>query len=84
MIKKVIKIKASGNIDWAVAIGSIGVAVILAISLSKNSQSGKVAFVAIGIGATMAADAVGILGLATTISAIKIAVASDEKDILKN
>ncbi len=42
------------------------------------------AFVAIGIGATMATDAVGILGLATTISAIKIAVASDEKDILKN
>lgn len=88
LAEKVIKIKASGNVAWAVAIGSIGIAVIAIISLfknseSKNSQSPKVAFVASGIGATTAAGAVGVLGLATTISAIKIAVSGGGKDVLK-
>ncbi|EAH7654494.1 TPA: hypothetical protein RZJ77_000450 [Campylobacter coli] len=79
--RKIIKIKASGNVAWAVVIGSIGVIVIAAISYSKKSQDNKVSFIASGIGATTAVGAVGILGLATTISAIKIAVAGGGNDV---
>lgn len=81
--RKVFKIKASGNVAWAVAIGSIGVAAIAAIPFLRNSQPGKAGFIASGIGVTTAVGAVGILGLATTISAIKIAAAGGGKNVLE-
>lgn len=81
--EKIIKIKATGNVAWAIAIGSIGVAVIAVMTLFRSSQPSKAAFVASGIGAATAGGAVAILGLAATTSAIKIAVAGGAIGVLK-
>lgn len=79
---KVFRIKAFGSVPWIVAIGSIVVATVAVISLSKISQP-KAGFMASGIGAATAGGAVAILGLAATTSAIKIAVAGGAIGVLK-
>ena len=79
---KVFRIKAVGSVPWIVAIGSIVVATVAVISLSKISQP-KAGFMASGIGAATAGGAVAILGLAATTSAIKIAVAGGAIGVLK-
>ncbi|RZZ89711.1 hypothetical protein [Pseudoxanthomonas winnipegensis] len=65
--RKVMKIKATGKVAWAVAIGAIGIAVILALGSGGTTApfSG-----AVGIGA------VSVLGLPAALSAVAIAVAA--------
>lgn len=64
---KVLKIKATGKVSWAIAIGAIGIAV--AITLGTGGTAAPVAG-AVGIGA------VSILGVSATTSAVAIAVAA--------
>jgi len=70
---KTIKIKATGNVAWAIAIGAIAVAVIVVIG------SGGVGAPAAAVSASAA---VGILGLGATTSAISIAVAAGGVGVL--
>ncbi|WP_332408392.1 hypothetical protein [Vibrio metschnikovii] len=64
---KVLKIKATGKVAWAVAIGAIGIAV--AVLIASGGTGAPVSGI-IGGGA------VAVLGLPTAISAISIAVAA--------
>lgn len=64
---KVIRIKATGTVAWAVAIGAIGIAV--AIALGTGGAAAPVSgFVGIG--------AVSILGVSAATSAVAIAIAA--------
>lgn len=65
--KKVIKIKAIGKVAWAVAIGAIGIAVIITVG------SGDTAAPAAGI---VGIGAVSVLGVSVATSAVAIAVAA--------
>jgi hypothetical protein len=67
LTSKVIKIKATGKVAWAVAIGAIGIAV--AITLGTGGTAAPAAGV-VGIGA------VSILGLSAATSAVAIAIAA--------
>ncbi|EDO8526933.1 hypothetical protein GTH14_04250 [Campylobacter jejuni] len=86
LANNIFKIKATGNVTWVIALGSIGLAAVAIIYHSKNNSSShgsKLSFAAGGIGVATAGVAVSILGLATTISAIKIATAGNGKEILE-
>ena len=70
LTKKTIKLRATGAVSWAIAIGAIGIATYGAIAaIPTGGSSGVVA-------AFAAPAAVGILGGAATYSAIAIAVAA--------
>lgn len=69
----VIKIKVIGKVSWAIAIGSIGVAVTAIILMVGTG--GTTAPASALVATPALAGAVGILGVPTTISAIGIAVA---------
>jgi hypothetical protein len=72
---KVLKIKATGNVAWVIAIGAIGIAVTLLIA---TGGTGAPASGIIGGGA------VAVLGLPTAISAISIAVAAGGVGVLNS
>ncbi|WP_299022860.1 hypothetical protein [uncultured Photobacterium sp.] len=67
LTKKVLRIKATGKVAWAIAIGAIGIAVTILISSGGTGApvSGLVGF-----------GAVSVLGSATSVSAVSIAVAA--------
>jgi hypothetical protein len=65
--KKVLRIKATGKVAWVVAIGAIGVAVVIAVG---SGGAGTPASAVIGIGA------VSVLGLSAATSAVAIALAA--------
>ncbi len=65
--RQVLKIKATGKIAWAIAIGGIGIAVTL-ILVSGGTATPASALVGVG--------SVSVLGLPATISAVSIAVAA--------
>lgn len=67
LVKKVLKIKATGNVAWVVALGAIGVAVTLVLI------SGGTAAPASGV---VGLGAVSVLGLPAAISAVSIALAA--------
>ncbi len=70
LTKKVLKIKATGTVAWAVAIGAIGIGVAAIIAApATGGISTTASFVA-------APAAVGILGGGATVAAITIAVAA--------
>lgn len=69
LVKKTLRIKATGKVAWAIAIGAIGVAV-AALVLAPATSGGTVV-----VEAFAAPAAVGVLGLPTTLAAISIAVA---------
>ena len=71
LAEKVIKIKATGKVAWAVAIGAIAVAVVAV--LTSPATGGGHGIIAVGITAPVAA---GILGVSVTMAAIAIAVAA--------
>lgn len=78
LAKTTFKIKATGKVAWAVAIGAVGIAAYSAIhittSTATNLNMGKnIAFTGGAVGTT---TAITILGTATTWSAISIAVAA--------
>ena len=76
--EKVIKIKATGKVAWAIAIGGIGIALTGILLLATPEPSTK----AIGIVATPIA--VSILGIGTTTSAISIALAARGVGVLNS
>ena len=65
--KKVLKIKATGTVAWAVAIGAIGIAVVITVG------SGGTAAPAAGV---VGIGAVSVLGISAATSAVAIAVAA--------
>lgn len=67
LTKKIIRIKATGSVAWAIAIGAIGVAVVF--TLGSGGTAAPVSAI-VGVGA------VSILGVATASSAVLIAVAA--------
>ena len=81
LAEKTFKIKATGKVAWAIAIGVIGVATVAILKLpAKTGGTGLLAkgFIATGAGAT----AVGVLGIPTVITAISIAVAAGDVGVL--
>lgn len=70
---RVIKFRAIGKVAWAIAIGSIGVAVTSIIATAATG--GTTAPVSALVATPALAGAVSVLGVPTTISAIGIAVA---------
>ncbi|PAS36293.1 hypothetical protein CGT68_18745 [Vibrio cholerae] len=77
---KVIRIKATGKVAWAVAIGAIGIAVLAIVYPVPEpaTQAG-----AKGIAAITGGAAIAILGAGVTFSAISIAVAGGGVEVLK-
>ena len=67
LTNKVIKIKATGAVAWAVAIGAIGIGVVITLG-SAGTAAPVAGFVGIG--------AASILGASATASAVAIAVAA--------
>ncbi len=67
LANKVIKIKATGTVAWAVAFGAIAVAVGLLMVSGGTSAP---------VSGIVGAGAVGILGLPAALSAVSIAVAA--------
>ena len=70
LIKKVVRIKATGSVAWGIAIGAIAVAVIAVLSSPATAGTGLVAAPAL---VAPAAGAPGGMGIA--VSAVSIAVA---------
>ena len=83
LAKKVIKIKATGNVAWAIAGGAIVVAIVASLAApaavpAGGGPMGMIAdSVALGAGG---AGAVGVLGVSTTIAAISIGVGARNKN----
>lgn len=76
LARHTIGIKATGQVAWLVAIGAIGVAV------ASLMVSPATVGISAGFAAASAAGAVGILGAATTATAISIAVAAGGVGVL--
>lgn len=76
LAKKTIRIRATGNVAWAIAFGAIGLAAYAAISMPiTGGTSAPVA----GLAAT---GAIGVLGGAATYSAIAVALAAGGVGVL--
>lgn len=90
---KVIKIKGTGKVSWAIAIGAIGVAVIAILKMPVATVGGSVGG-PVGAGVVCAVDgaivastagaAVSILGLSTTIAAVSICLSVKNKNVLES
>lgn len=65
--RKVLKIKATGKVAWAIAIGAIGIAIILTVG-SGGTAAPAAGFVSVG--------AVSVLGVSAATSAVAIAIAA--------
>lgn len=72
--KKIIKIKASGNIAWVIALGAVTVAVIAALSASKSNND-KSSTAAMVLGFSAAPAAVATIGVSATSGLIAIVMA---------
>ncbi|MFJ4118444.1 hypothetical protein ACIPV9_18735 [Pseudomonas psychrophila] len=70
LVKKTIKIRATGNVAWAIAIAAVGVAVYGVIALPVTGGTSA------AVSGLVAPAAIGVLGGAVTLSAISIAVAA--------
>tara|TARA_R110002050_G_scaffold22034_1_gene60383 strand:+ start:434 stop:877 length:444 start_codon:yes stop_codon:yes gene_type:complete len=73
LAKRILRIKATGPVAWAIAIGCIGIAVVVAI----GSGGAAAPVSAVGL-----VPAVGILGGSTVSAAISIAVAAGGVGVL--
>ena len=76
LAKKTIRIRATGNVAWAIAFGAIGLAAYAAIS---TPLTGGASAPVSGIAAT---GAIGVLGGAATYSAIALALAAGGVGVL--
>lgn len=75
LAKKTIKIKATGKVAWAIAIGGITTAVIAGIATAGTAGTAAPATLpAVAAGFSMAAPAVG--GISVASSAVNIAIAA--------
>lgn len=67
---KVFRIKAKGNVAWAIAIGAIGVAVVATLAAPVTGGTSEVASL------IAAPAAISVLGISTATAAVGIAVAA--------
>ncbi|HOU00763.1 MAG TPA: hypothetical protein PLE00_08805 [Anaerolineaceae bacterium] len=67
LVKKVVRIRATGKVAWAIAAGAIAVAIIIVIRTGGTGTPGA---------ALIGGAAVGILGLPAALAAISIGVAA--------
>lgn len=82
LANKVIKIKATGKVAWAVAFGAIAVAVVAILAMPAAAPTGA-GFEADGaVVASTASAAVAVLGLSTTIAAVSICLGAKNKEVL--
>lgn len=79
--KKIIRIKATGKVAWAIAFGAIGVALVVAIGGAVAGPAAP-AFEAIAI--TTAGGAVAVIGLPATVAALSMAFAVKNKKVLNS
>ena len=81
---KVIKIKATGKVAWAVAFGAIAVAVVALLAMKNpGAAPTRARFVVYGAVVTSTASAaVVFLGLSTTIAAVSICLGAKNKKVL--
>ena len=80
---KVITIKATGKVAWAIAFGAIGVAVLAILAMPATAPTGA-GFVFDGaVVAGTAGTAVSILGLSATTAAISICLGAKNKRVLE-
>lgn len=82
LIKKIIKINATGGVAWIIACGAVAVAVLAvtaapAAAVVPPAEAGVAAFAAAG-----AAPAVAILGMPAAIAAVSMAVAGGGVGVL--
>lgn len=80
LAKKTIKIRAVGNVAWAIAFVAIGIAAYSAIA--TIGSAGTAAPATATISAFAAPAAIGILGASTTLTAITIAVSAGSVAVL--
>lgn len=92
LVKKVLRIKATGKAAWAVAIGAIAVAVAIAIGTGGTATPasfvvGGAAVAVLGGSAAMSAVAIAVaaggVGVLRSLRAYKVVEQSDGKLILK-
>ena len=76
MARKTIRIRATGNVAWAVAIGALGIAI---GGLALIAPTGGISAAGAGVAAS---GAVAVLGTGATASAIAIAVAAGGVGVL--
>ncbi|HBY8185580.1 hypothetical protein [Klebsiella pneumoniae] len=81
LAKKTLRIKATGAVAWAVAIGAISISFYAA--MLTIGSGGTTAPVAGPVVAGLTAGSAGILGVPTTISAISLAVSAGSLGVLK-
>lgn len=70
LAKKTVKIRATGKVAWAIALGAIGIAVGAAYATIPTGGTST------AVGVVAAPAAVGILGISATAAAISIAIAA--------
>jgi len=80
LASKTIKIKATGKVAWAVALGAISVSVVAILATAGTGGAAAPVSSFVGFGASGAA--VGILGGGATYSAIAVAVAAGGVGVL--
>ncbi|MCU8045600.1 MULTISPECIES: hypothetical protein [unclassified Shewanella] len=73
LIRKIVKIKATGKVAWVIAFGAIGVAVTILITTGGTGAP---------VSGLVGASALGILGVSATTSAISIALAAGSVAVL--
>lgn len=73
LANKVVRIKATGTVAWAIAIGAIGLAIVATVG------TGGAAAPAAGV---VGAAATGVLGVSATAAAVAIAVAAGGVGVL--
>lgn len=81
---KTIRLRATGNVAWAVAIGAVGIAFYSSVTM-KNTPPGEIAEVKYFKGGTAAVSgiaAVSVLGAEVTFTAIALAIASGSVGVL--
>ena len=84
LLKKTIKLRATGNVAWAIAFAAIGIAVYATIAaIPTAAVTAGTGALPLGTAGLIAAPiAAGLLGGSTTLSAILIAVAAGGVGVL--
>jgi hypothetical protein len=84
LTKKIIKIKATGKIAWAIALAAIAIAIPIAIiCISSTPATGPVGIASTLVALPVLAPAVATLGAGTAFSAVFIAISGKSIDTLK-
>lgn len=82
--KKVIRIKATGQVAWVIAGGTVVVAIVAILAMPAAPATGPAGLIAesVALGAGGAA-AVSVLGVSATVAAISMGVGAKSKNVVK-